>query len=87
MMETAERNSTPLVTVGIPVYNVEPYVEKCIRSVLEQTYRHLEVVVVDDQGQDGSMRIVETLQREDERCCLLRIVAHDTNRSSISIAI
>ena len=80
MMETAERNSTPLVTVGIPVYNVEPYVEKCIRSVLEQTYRHLEVVVVDDQGQDGSMRIVETLQREHERGCLLRIVAHETNR-------
>jgi glycosyltransferase involved in cell wall biosynthesis len=40
----------PLVSIGIPVYNVEPYIEKCLLSVLNQTYPNLEILVVDDLG-------------------------------------
>ena len=70
----------PLVTVGIPVYNVEPYVEKCLRSVLEQTYQHLEVVIVDDIGSDRSMQVVESVLISHPQGRRARIVRHESNR-------
>lgn len=69
----------PLVTIGIPVYNVEPYVEKCISSVLNQTYKNLEILVVDDLGTDNSMQIVENLQKSHPNGMLMRIIRHAHN--------
>lgn len=45
----------PLVSIIIPVYNVERYIDKCLHSVIAQTYRPLEVIVVDDCGNDSSI--------------------------------
>ncbi len=55
--------NNPLVTIGIPVYNVEPYIEKCLMSVLSQTYQNTEILVVDDLGTDKSMSIVAEVQK------------------------
>ena len=52
---------TPLVSIIIPVYNVEPYIEHCINSVLRQTYSHLEVILIDDCTPDRSMEIAKAL--------------------------
>lgn len=60
-------NRKPLVSVGMPVYNVEPYIEKSIISVLNQTYENVEILVVDDCGTDGSMDIVRRFQKEHPR--------------------
>ncbi len=49
------------VSVVIPVYNVEPYVEKCITSVLRQTLGGFEMILVDDCGTDRSMPVIEAL--------------------------
>ena len=49
------------VSVVIPVYNVEPYVEKCITSVLRQTLRGFELILVDDCGTDRSMSVIGAL--------------------------
>jgi len=46
-------------SIIIPVYNVERYIRKCMESVMEQTFRDFEVIVVDDESPDNSMRIVE----------------------------
>ena len=73
-------NKTPLVTIGIPVYNVEPYIEKCLLSVLNQTYINLEIVIVDDLGTDHSMQKVEQLQLSHPNGKLIRIVKHQINK-------
>jgi glycosyltransferase involved in cell wall biosynthesis len=69
----------PLVTIGVPVYNVEPYIERCLLSVLNQTYQNLEIIVVDDKGTDNSMQIVENLQQTHSQGHLMRIVHHPQN--------
>ncbi len=73
-------NESPLVSIGIPVYNVEPYIEKCLLSVLNQTYPHLEVLVVDDLGTDRSMQLVEALQQNHPQGKLIRVLRHEVNK-------
>ena len=70
----------PLVTIGIPVYNVEPYIEKCLLSVLNQTYQNLEILVVDDLGTDKSMDIVAELQQSHPLGHSIKIIRHPENR-------
>ena len=57
----------PTVSVLMSVYGAERYVEQAIRSVLDQTWRDLEMIVIDDGSTDGSIAIVERLAREDAR--------------------
>lgn len=59
--------SSPLVSVIIPVYNAEKYIEQTIRSVLDQTMQDLEIIVLSDGSKDGSAAIVRHLQKEDSR--------------------
>ena len=72
--------NNPLVSIGIPVYNVEPYIEKCLLSVLTQTYQNLEILVVDDLGKDQSMQIVERLQRTHPKGGLIKVIRHPQNK-------
>ena len=57
----------PEVSVIIPVYNIEKFVEKCIRSVMGQTFRDLEILAVNDGSTDRSGEILERLAAEDSR--------------------
>ena len=74
------KSESPLVTIGIPVYNVEPYIEKCLLSVLNQTYQNLEILVVDDCGSDNSMAIVSSLVQTHSRGTAVRIIKHVQNK-------
>lgn len=56
-----------LVTIIIPVYNVEKYLSKCIRSVLNQSYKNLEVILVDDGSNDDSLLICKRFREKDDR--------------------
>jgi glycosyltransferase involved in cell wall biosynthesis len=66
----------PLVSILIPVYNREKYIEECIRCALNQTYRNIEVVVVDNCSTDKTFEICEELAANDSR---LRIQRQDVN--------
>lgn len=50
-----------LVSIIVPMYNVEKYIEKCITSLLEQTYKNCEIIIVNDGSEDKSSEIVEKI--------------------------
>jgi len=59
--------ATPLISVVIPVYNVAPYLERCLNSIINQTYQHLEILCVDDGSTDESLSILELFKNKDSR--------------------
>ena len=58
---------TPLLSVIIPVYRVEKYLDRCLRSITEQTYRNLEIILVDDGSPDRSGAICDAWAAKDSR--------------------
>ena len=48
-----------LITVIVPIYQVEKYLKKCLDSILNQTYKNLEIILVDDGSKDNSPQICE----------------------------
>lgn len=64
--------SEKLVSVLIPVYNVGKYVKEAIKSIQDQTYKNLEIIVVDDGSTDNTYNIVQGLAAEDSRIKLFR---------------
>ncbi len=61
----------PLITVIIPVYNMELYLERCLDSVLNNTYRNLEVICVDDGSKDCSLEILRRYEAADPRVVVI----------------
>ena len=55
------------ISIIVPVYNLENYLERCVRSLLQQSYSNLEVILVDDGSLDNSPKICDTLCKEDQR--------------------
>ena len=60
-------NEQPLISVIIPVYNTEKFICECVDSVLNQTYRNIEVILVDDGSLDGCPEICDTYADKDSR--------------------
>ena len=57
----------PLISVIIPIYNVEKYLSKCLDSVINQDYENLEIILVNDGTRDNSLAIANTYQNKDTR--------------------
>lgn len=64
-------NKQPTVTVIIPLFNVYYYAERCIRSLMEQSYDALQILVIDDGSTDDVGELVQSLADEDERIYLI----------------
>lgn len=61
-----------LVSIIVPIYNSEKYLEKCINSLINQTYQNIEVILIDDGSTDASAQICELFQKRDERVQYIR---------------
>ena len=68
--------SKNLISVIVPVYNVEQYIHQCIESLLRQTYSNLQIILVDDSSTDRSGEICDEYEKLDERV----VVIHQKNK-------
>lgn len=62
---------TELISIIVPVYNVERYLERCVDSIINQTYRNLEIILVDDGSTDKSSEICDRYEKKDNRVRVL----------------
>lgn len=68
-------SSNELISVIIPVYNVEKFIERCVYSLLNQDYRNFEIILVDDGSPDDSPALLDNLKKKDSRI----VVIHKCN--------
>jgi len=61
----------PLISIIIPVYNVESYLKDCLESVINQTYKNLEIIIINDGSQDNSKEICYNYAKKDSRIKLI----------------
>ena len=60
-----------MVSIIIPIYNVSSYIHQCLESVVKQTYKHLDVIMVNDGTTDGSEKIAQGFVDKDTRFKLI----------------
>lgn len=80
ILDQGDGGRGPLLSVIVPVYNTKPYLEKCVKSIQNQTLRKLEILLVDDGSTDGSGELCDQLAKEDARIRVL----HKPNGGSSS---
>lgn len=66
-----KKNNTPLISIIIPVYNVEKYIMKCVLSLLNQSYTNFEAIVIDDGSPDNSISVAKDIIGDDSRFVFL----------------
>lgn len=71
---------SPLVSICVPIYNVEKYIDRCARSLLEQTYEKTEIIFVDDCSPDNSVLLLEHIIAEYSSRDTVKIIRHEHNR-------
>ena len=74
-------NDNPLVSIIVPMYEAERYIERCARSLFEQTFYELEYIFVDDFCSDNTIKILKKVKDEyPERKNQIKILHHKTNK-------
>ncbi|MNH58444.1 putative glycosyltransferase EpsE [compost metagenome] len=68
----AKKIDEPLVSVIIPVYNCEQYINTAVKSIVEQSYKNLEIIIIDDGSTDSTWDILTELKRHDKRIVTYR---------------
>jgi len=76
-----ENMATPKISIIVPVYNVEKYLHKCMDSLVNQTFAHIEMIVVNDGSTDSSLEILRNYAKQDSR-----IVVIDKVNEGVSLA-
>lgn len=76
-------NEKPLVSIIMPVYNTEKYLETSISSVIQQTYENWELMIVDDGSKDNSVSIIQTYAQKDQR---IHLFINDSDQHGPGIA-
>lgn len=71
----------PFFSIIIPAYNTERYIAKCLESCINQTFGNIEIIIIDDCGQDQTMQIIKKYAQEDGR---IQIIQNTNNLGSFS---
>ena len=66
-MDYYKLDSNPLVSIVLPIYNVAPYLDRCMQSVVNQSYKNLEIIMVDDGSTDACSELCEKWNKHDNR--------------------
>lgn len=66
----------PLASIVVPMYNAEPYIQKTIKSVLDQTFTDWELIIIDDGSKDKSLSIAKEYEKKENR---IHVYANDGN--------
>jgi glycosyltransferase involved in cell wall biosynthesis len=81
-MGKKSKKYSALVSLILPIYNInEEYLEKCVKSIMSQTYKNIEIILVDDGSKNNSLKVCNNLASEDSR-----IVVYHQENSGVSIA-
>ncbi|HBR12957.1 MAG TPA: hypothetical protein DD740_12330 [Chryseobacterium sp.] len=75
--------NNPLVSISIPIFKCEKYIERCLKSVEKQTYKNIEVILVNDCTPDESMKIVKDFIQENPSLNI-KVLEHEEN-SGLSV--
>ena len=67
---------TPLISIIVPLYKVEPYLRRCLGSIVNQTYQNLEIICVNDCSTDKSLEILEEYAAKDKQ---IKIITNEKN--------
>ncbi len=70
-----------LISIIVPVYNVEKYLKRCLDSLINQTYKNIEIILVNDGSKDNSLKILKEYQKKDDR-----IIIIDKINEGVSVA-
>ena len=62
------------VSVLVPIYNSEKYIKRCLESIINQTYKNLEILLIEDGSEDNSYNIIKKYQEKDDRIKIYQIV-------------
>lgn len=76
-IDKQDDNGNPLVSVVVPIFNVEKYLRRCLESIVGQSYANIEIICVDDASEDDSAAIANQIAERDKR---VHIVKHQNNK-------
>ena len=68
--------NNPFISVCLPAYNMEKYIERSLISIINQSFKNFEIVVVNDYSEDQTINIIQRLQSEDNR---IKVINHNKN--------
>lgn len=72
MVTNSDQDNFPMVSVIIACYNAEKYIHECLDTILNQTYKNIEVIICDDSSTDNSYKVLQEYARSDKRIILLK---------------
>ena len=76
-------NNNPLVSIIVPIYNVSPYITVCLESIINQTYKNLEIILVNDGSTDNSLEICKEYANKDKRILLIDKINEGVSKARI----
>ncbi|MBU3172986.1 glycosyltransferase [Clostridium estertheticum] len=71
-----------LISVIVPMYNVEKYIKECIESILSQSYKNIELIIVDDGSTDNSYNIAKSYQKENSK--VIKLIKQQNNGQAVA---